>query len=86
MFNNFGIDGPYISPSNSPTFFPNLFKDRAKFTDKVDFPTPPLQLDTTITLANCFLAVVNVTFISSNKLKFDIFCSHSVFSFSNSFA
>ena len=86
IFSNFGIDGPYISPSSNPTFFPSFFKDRAKLTDKVDFPTPPLQLDTTITFENFFLIVVNVTFISSNKLKSFIFCSHSFLRFSNSFA
>ena len=75
-----------MSPSSNPTFFPSFFMDRAKLTDTVDFPTPPLQLDTTITFENFLLIVVNVTFISSNKLKSLIFCSHSSFNFSNSFA
>jgi hypothetical protein len=51
---NVGRDGPYISASNSPTFFPYFFikntfcRENAKFMAIVLFPTPPLQLETAI--------------------------------------
>eukprot|EP00959_Pyramimonas_sp_CCMP1952_P236913 4951152-Pyramimonas_sp.AAC.1 len=41
-----GRDGPYTSASKMPTFAPIIASEYAKFTDTVDFPTPPLQLDT----------------------------------------
>lgn len=45
---NVGRDGPYISASNSPTFFPYFCRENAKFMAIVLFPTPPLQLETAI--------------------------------------
>ena len=36
--------GPYISASKIPTFKPSFWRENARFTATVDFPTPPLQL------------------------------------------
>ena len=38
-----GIDGPYTSASNSPTFEPLDINVLASIAATVDFPTPPLQ-------------------------------------------
>ena len=43
-----GIDGPYISASNIPTFEPRDLSARAIFVAKVDLPTPPFALDIAI--------------------------------------
>ncbi len=45
-----GTDGPYISASYRPTLFPNFYKANAKLIATVDFPTPPLQLETAMIL------------------------------------
>ena len=41
--------GPYKSASKMPTLKPSSLKEKARLTDTVDFPTPPLQEDTAIT-------------------------------------
>ena len=37
-----------MSASNNPTLAPNDFKAKAKFTDMVDLPTPPIPEETAI--------------------------------------
>lgn len=48
-FNKVGIDGPKISVSRMPVRRLCLENARARFTAKVDFPTPPFALDTAMT-------------------------------------
>mmetsp|Transcript_1254 Transcript_1254/g.3192 ORF Transcript_1254/g.3192 Transcript_1254/m.3192 type:complete len:203 (-) Transcript_1254:269-877(-) len=38
-----GSDGPYTSQSKIPTFAPSDWRAYARFTEVVDFPTPPLH-------------------------------------------
>src|SRR5208337_2305077 len=49
-----GMLGPWKSRSRSPTFFPWLARAYARFTETVDFPTPPFPLRTRIT---CFTSI-----------------------------
>ena len=49
-----GMLGPYMSASNIPTLFPIFVRDMAKFTAKVDLPTPPFPL----AIAIIFLAFI----------------------------
>mmetsp|Transcript_55076 Transcript_55076/g.112591 ORF Transcript_55076/g.112591 Transcript_55076/m.112591 type:complete len:201 (-) Transcript_55076:176-778(-) len=46
--------GPKISASKIPTLPPNFAMLYARLTATVDFPTPPLQLDTAMILFTCF--------------------------------
>ena len=45
---NLGIEGPVISPSNTPTEYPFFLNIEATIPVIVDFPTPPLPLITPI--------------------------------------
>lgn len=69
-----GTDGPYTSASKTPTFFPKFFKLNAKFKATVDFPTPPLQLDT---------AIIFLTFLRPNFLVLFSLESSGLFIFSS---
>ena len=44
-----GMLGPYMSASSSPTLAPACCSARARFSDTVDLPTPPLPLATPMT-------------------------------------
>lgn len=46
----FGMSGPWISPSSTPTRKPSRARLSARFADTVDLPTPPFPLMTMIVL------------------------------------
>ena len=56
-----GIDGPKTSASNNPTdlFGSLIFKATAKFTEVVDFPTPPFP---EATIKICFTPSIDFFF------------------------
>ena len=49
MLNAWGTDGPVMSASSTPTFFPSLAMAAARVQVTADLPTPPLPLTTAIT-------------------------------------
>ncbi len=49
MLNAWGTDGPVISASRMPTFFPRAAMAAARVQATADLPTPPLPLATAIT-------------------------------------
>src|SRR5690606_11522802 len=46
----FGMLGPYTSASSTPTRAPSAASAKARFTEVVDFPTPPLPEPTAMML------------------------------------
>jgi hypothetical protein len=68
-FMSFGILGPKISASNKPMFKPEFRSATARLVETVDFPTPPLQEET----SRIFLTFGSICFTGSlvlGALKF----------------